>query len=84
MPEQWFMLVDDSSNLKGHRASIILEEPGELILEKYFCLNFQAINNQEEYKAVIAGLKLAKEVRVLHLLVQTDSQLVASQIKGDF
>lgn len=62
----------------------MLEGPRELILDQYLCLKFQDNNNQSEYKVVIVGLKLAKEVRVSHLLVRTDSQLVDIQIKGDF
>lgn len=33
---------------------------------------------------MIIGLKLAKTIEVSHLLVWTDSQLVASQIGGDY
>lgn len=40
----------------------------------------QASNNQAEYEVLIAGMKLTKEVRVTHLLVQTDSQLVVNQV----
>lgn len=84
IPEQWILSVDDSSNLYGSGVVIVLEGPGELVLEKSLWFSFQSNKNQAEYEAVISGLKLAKEVRVFHLLVQTDSQLVASQIKGDF
>lgn len=59
----------------------MLEEPGDVILEKYLCFNFQESNNQAEYVAVIAGLRLAREVGASHMLVQTNSQLVASQIR---
>lgn len=48
------------------------------------CFNFQASNNQAEYEALIAGMKLEKEVGVTHLLVHTDSQLISSQVKGEF
>ena len=29
-------------------------------------------------------MKLAKEVKVSHLLIRTDLQLIASQIRGDY
>lgn len=82
MPEQWVLSVDGSSNLKGSGARIVLEGPGEMILEQTLCFNFQASNNQAEYKVVISGLKLAREVGVSHLLVPNDLQLIASQIIG--
>lgn len=83
-PEQWILSVDGSSNIKGSGAGIVLEGPGELILEQSLCFRFQNNNNQAEYEAIISGLKLAKEVGVSHLMVKTDSQLIASQTKGDF
>ena len=33
---------------------------------------------------MIAGMRLAKEVGVIHLLVQTVSQLITSQVRGEF
>ncbi|GAU20758.1 hypothetical protein TSUD_239520 [Trifolium subterraneum] len=37
-----------------------------------------------EYEALIAGMKLAKEMEVQELKVQSDSQLVANQVSGEF
>lgn len=62
----------------------MLDGLGELILEQSLCFNFQANNNQPEYEAVIVSLKLSKEVGVSHLMVKIDSQMITSQIKGDF
>ncbi|XP_038974824.1 uncharacterized protein LOC120106050 [Phoenix dactylifera] len=47
-------------------------------------LKFPASNNEAEYEALIAGLKLAKELKVEDLKVYSDSQLVVSQVLGDF
>ncbi|XP_072084512.1 uncharacterized protein [Arachis hypogaea] len=41
-------------------------------------------NNQAEYEALLAGLALAREVRAKVLEVNTDSQVVSSQINGDY
>ena len=43
-----------------------------------------ATNNVAEYKALIAGLELAHENGVTDLDVFMDSELVVSQIKGDW
>lgn len=40
---------------------------------------FKVTNNQYEYEALLARLKLAKKLGVRHLRFFTDSQLVASQ-----
>ena len=41
-------------------------------------------NNQAEYEALLAGLRLAMEVSAKHLLVYSDSQLVVSQVNLEF
>ena len=45
-------------------------------------LKYNATNNTAEYEALLTGLKLAIEVRVEHLKVYSDSQLVVNQVKG--
>ena len=57
---KWTLHVDGSSNLKGSGARFVLEGPGNFVLEYFLSFNFQASNNQAEYKALIAGMKLAK------------------------
>lgn len=82
--EQWLLLVDDSSNLKGSGAGIVLKGPWELVLEQYLCFNFQANNNQVEYEAMIIDFRLTKEIIVTHLHVRTDSKLITNQINGEY
>ena len=45
---------------------------------------FKASNNQAEYKALIAGMFLAKEMGAQNLLVKSDSQLITGQVSGEF
>ncbi|XP_057418449.1 uncharacterized protein LOC130712644 [Lotus japonicus] len=52
--------------------------------EKSLRFQFKASNNQAEYEALIAGLKLAIEVQIDSLLVRADSLLVANQVNGEF
>lgn len=76
--------MDGFYNLKGIGARIILEGPMDLVLEYSLRFNFHTSNNQAEYEALIAGMRLAKEVGVTHLFVQIDSQLIVSQVIGKF
>ena len=46
--------------------------------------DFQAPNNEAEYEALIAGLKLAKEMRVESLEIYNDSQLVVCQVTNAY
>ena len=45
---------------------------------------FEATNNEAEYEALLAGLRLAKDMEVRNLSIFVDSQLVANQIKGSY
>ena len=45
---------------------------------------FKASNNEVEYKALIAGLELAKEMKVESLDIFSDSQLVVCQINDEY
>ena len=47
-------------------------------------MEFTATNNQAEYEALIAGLELAKVVKVDRVKVLTDSQLVANHVSEKF
>ena len=45
---------------------------------------FPTTNNEVEYKALIAGLDLAKVARATDVVVYCDSQVVTSQVNGDY
>ena len=65
-----------ASIVKGSGAGIILEGPDNITLEQTLKLNFRASNNQAEYEAFIACLKLAREVRAKRLRCNTNLQLL--------
>jgi len=67
--------MDDSSNQKGCGAGIVLESPSGVRLEQSLRFTFKAFNNQAEYEALIAGLSLAMDMGVKHLVCLSDSQL---------
>ena len=69
----WSLDIDSASNVKGSREKIILEGPDNVTLEQALKLNFKASNNQAEYEALIAGLKLAREVEAKKLRCYTNS-----------
>lgn len=47
-------------------------------LNRAMRLEFKASNNVAQYKAILAGLRLAKEMQVKRLLINSDSQQVVS------
>ena len=83
-PDWWTLYDGGASNIKGSRAKIILKGPDNITLEQPLKLNFRAVNNQAEYKVLIASLKLAREVRANQLQCYTDSQLVQGQVANTY
>ncbi|KFK32069.1 hypothetical protein AALP_AA6G195500 [Arabis alpina] len=59
-PGIWELHVDGSSSKNGSGIGIRLASPKGEILEQSFCLGFKASNNEAEYEAVIAGMRLAQ------------------------
>ncbi|GJS13292.1 reverse transcriptase domain-containing protein [Tanacetum coccineum] len=47
-------------------------------------LNFYNSNNDAEYEALLAGLRIAKEMQVKDIHAFVDSKLVASQVEGSY
>ena len=75
---KWTLHVDGASKSKGNKAGIILEKEGEIVVELSIKFDFPISNNQVEYEALIAGLKLANDVSFFRLTICNDSQIVTS------
>jgi len=60
----------------------MLEGPNNVTLEHALKFDFKASNNETKYKALIAGLKLANEVRARKLRCYKDSKLVQGWVEN--
>ena len=47
-------------------------------------LDFPMTNNEAEYEALVVGLDLARAVGAENMVVYCDSQVVTSQVNGDY
>ncbi|RDX85668.1 Retrovirus-related Pol polyprotein from transposon opus, partial [Mucuna pruriens] len=81
---EWFLSVDGSSNHTGSGAGVILEGPTRAFIEQSLHFEFKASNNQAEYEALLARIKLAKEMGAKRLTVKSNSKLVTGQVNGDY
>ena len=79
--EEWFLFIDGWSNNDGAGIDLHLKSLKGIIVEDALR---NASNNEAEYEAFIAGLKLAIGLQIKHLKVYIDSALVASQLSGEF
>lgn len=77
-------MVDGSSNSKETGLGIVLTSPEGDTIERVVRCAFKRTNNEAKYEAMIAGLSLAREMGVKDLLVKIYSQLIMSQVSGDF
>jgi len=69
----WLLFVDGSSNLNGSGAEIVLEGPGDMLIEQSLRFEFKASNNQAEYNALIAGMNLAQEMGAENIWAKSES-----------
>ncbi|XP_050877934.1 uncharacterized protein LOC127081757 [Lathyrus oleraceus] len=81
---KWTIFVDGASNTSGSGAGIILENEEGILIEVSLALAFPTSNNQAEYEAFLAGLRLAEDLGAKEVKISTDSQLVASQVRGEY
>nr|KYP31659.1 hypothetical protein KK1_047889 [Cajanus cajan]KYP31660.1 hypothetical protein KK1_047890 [Cajanus cajan] len=61
-PQVLTLHIDRSSNSKGGGAGIILEGPNQVTLEQSLKFSFKVTNNRAEYEALLAGLRLARDL----------------------
>ncbi|KAK1611411.1 hypothetical protein QYE76_035084 [Lolium multiflorum] len=58
------------------------EVPTEKKARRSLQIHFEATNNMAEYKALLHGLRIAKEIGIKHIICCGDSDLVAQQVAG--
>ena len=80
----WTLFVDGSSDRHNAGARIVIEGPNGFTVEHSLQFQFKASNNQAEYEALIAGLRLAKDLGAAKLKCNTDSKLVVGQVLGEY
>ena len=82
--EVWSVYVDGSSTPKNAGASILLVGPNKEKFKYFIKFAFPITNNETEYEALLAGLQLAKRIRVERVRVFVDSQLVVRQVSREY
>ena len=63
---------------------MVLQSPEGDIIEYAVLLLFPTTNNEEQYKAILTGLNLAKAARASSVILHSDSQVVIGHINGDY
>ncbi|XP_075670432.1 uncharacterized protein LOC142640242 [Castanea sativa] len=80
----WKVFVDGASNTVGAGAGIMVITPEGLKLEHSLRLGFRASNNEAEYEALLARLRVVVDLGVKEVEVYSNSLLVVNQVQGNF
>ncbi|GJX45060.1 reverse transcriptase domain-containing protein [Tanacetum coccineum] len=78
LSEPWILFTDGSSCTYGSGARLILTNPEGMKFTYALRFRFDATNNEAEYEALIAGLRIAEQMGVKNLQANVDSRLVAN------
>ncbi|GJZ28306.1 reverse transcriptase domain-containing protein [Tanacetum coccineum] len=84
LPEPWILFTDGSSCVDGSGAGLILTNPEGMEFTYALRFEFTATNNEAEYEALLAGLRIAARMGVRNLEANVDSRLVANHVLGEY
>ncbi|XP_071728021.1 uncharacterized protein [Rutidosis leptorrhynchoides] len=82
--EEWKRFTDRASSSYGSGAGLMLVNPEGQEFTYVISFEFSTTNNEAEYEALFAGLRIAKEMKIEHLQAFVDSQHIANQVLGNF
>ncbi|XP_019240297.1 PREDICTED: uncharacterized protein LOC109220284 [Nicotiana attenuata] len=80
----WTLLFDGSARRNCAGADVVLISPERQVLPFSFVLGETCSNNAAEYQALIVGLKMALEMKILMLEIYGDSKLIINQLLGNY
>ncbi|KAL0340313.1 UNVERIFIED_CONTAM: hypothetical protein Sradi_4548100 [Sesamum radiatum] len=75
---KWLLNIDGSSTYSSNRGRVMLTSLKGDGIEFSLRFDLKVSNNEAEYEALIAGIKLALDAGARNLIVYSDSQLVTN------
>ncbi|XP_076883275.1 uncharacterized protein LOC143531995 [Bidens hawaiensis] len=80
----WKPFTDGASTDEGADAGLRITNPEGQHFTYAIRVEFKSTNNEAEYEALLAGLRIAKKLGARHLEAHVDSMLVENQIEGSY
>ena len=77
-------ILDGVSTQMDHPTGIVIHSSEGDKIECMVCLDFPTSNNEVEYETLVAELDLTKAVGATNMVFYCDSQVVTSQVNGDY
>ncbi|GJR96603.1 reverse transcriptase domain-containing protein [Tanacetum coccineum] len=84
LPDPWTLFTEGSSCVDGSGGGLILTNPKGAEFTYALRFRFDTTNNEAEYEALIAGLRIAEQIGVKNLQANVDSRLVANQVNESY
>nr|GEU37614.1 reverse transcriptase domain-containing protein [Tanacetum cinerariifolium] len=84
LPDPWTLFTEGPSCVDGFGVSLIFTNPKGVEFMYALRFRFDTTNNEADYEALIASLKIAKQMGVKILQTNVDSCLVANQVNGSY
>ncbi|KAK0598758.1 hypothetical protein LWI29_037707 [Acer saccharum] len=81
---KWQLRIDGLSNTHGNGEGVVVSTPEGDLVECALHFDFKATNNQAEYEALIAGLKVCTVLGVDEVEIFSDSQVVVNQVLDEY
>ncbi|GJY05781.1 reverse transcriptase domain-containing protein [Tanacetum coccineum] len=82
--DPWILFTNKSSCTDCLGAGLVLINPEGMEFIYALRFRFDAMNNEAEYEAMIAGLRIAEQMGVKNLQAHVDSRLVANQVNRTY
>ena len=76
--------IDGSSTKDSAGIGVVLKSPEGDTIKQAVRLQYPTTNNEAEYEALLAGLKMEKALGATELDALSDSQLVVGQVNEDY
>ncbi|XP_019235749.1 PREDICTED: uncharacterized protein LOC109216075 [Nicotiana attenuata] len=78
------MFFDGSARRNSTGAGVVLISPERQVLPFSFVVDETCSNKAAEYQALIVGLEMALEMKILQLEIHGDSKLIINQLLGSY
>ena len=80
----WTLFFDRSSCGNGSGIGVVRISPRGANFEFSFLIEAYATNNQAEYRAILKGIQLLREIKADVVEILGDSMLVINQLVGEY
>ncbi|KAK0607913.1 hypothetical protein LWI29_022541 [Acer saccharum] len=81
---RWQLRIDGSLNMHGSRAGVVVSTPEGDSVECALRFDFKATNNQAEYEALIAGLRVCMVLGADEVEIFSNSQVIVNQVLDEY